>query len=602
VGPDIILKTDKKIYFHYDFVFISVTPARRTVREKLKGTTLYALVHRDNNPVITIGRRPSFPLAYNKKTKSWECKWPVPWNAPDGQYHVSLNIQLVKNFNISECSFSIARRKPEEIPNGMCIVTMENMNPLATMRMKGPGGESGDWKKLLEWVSFSGANTFWYIAGQTSAYLKPMKKDFPWNEDNLGMIGKMAEKCRERKLKFGVWIAIYLTFGPREFAAEYAYAWDYDIEKGGLFQSRGISIADQKRITDVVNLLKKLNNIDGIDYIGLDYIRNVKGGLELVDEFTEEMGIELPAEYKSSMENRMKWLGRTVYRRKKEDMAIIDMWNWYRARKAAHILKRIKEESLITKPLWAFTLSWEKGWQHGQDVVMMNDAGMDFSAVMMYECDREQFNNLIKDWHSYVNKDDVQLVVGNQFDWILHQRTLDPAGPEEYHDRLITSMDRIYSNGKTSGIFIHDMSRILWGRKGPYPSMEWLVSGGAAFTRQKQIWDMLPVKAEITSEESISSGKTFTAKVVLKRVNKKKVQNIKVSILEMEGIKILSPAEKILETMTAEENVEFLLQAVSPPEARGKRCMLAARVVWEGESSDSEFIFKYINVDENDKQ
>ena len=76
-----------------------------------------------------------------------------------------------------------------------------------------------------------------------------------------------------------------------------------------------------------------------------------------------------------SKDERIVWLARKKIMRR--DRGFIDAWQWWRAHRVAGIVRRIKAEIGDQKKLWAFTLTWDRGWHHGQDAVMMNDAGVD---------------------------------------------------------------------------------------------------------------------------------------------------------------------------------------------------------------------------------
>jgi len=379
-SPDIYLETEKKTHLHYDFVDISAGIKDRHSKEDFKQRILPVIIYRGISPVPTIGKKWSVGLKYDEKNGRWRGRWPVPWNAPDGKYRIRIWLppELKEKIRLRDRKFFIARRKPQKLNPGLCVMTMENMRSLKTMKVRGPDGKWGGWKKLFDWVEFSGANTFWYMAGQTSAYEERLPDDFPWSKENLDFIDDLAKEAEKRGIDFGYWVQCYIVLGPRRYRANYEYGWDYEYELEKSIPTRGISIGDKKRIGDIIKFIKKLDSIEEVDYIGFDYIRTAKGGLELVDEFVREMEVEVPQRWeKFSKRERMEWLGRIAERTRGRDIPLIDQWNWWRARQAAIILKKIKKETGLTKPLWAFNLSWEKGWQHGQDVVMKNDAGVD---------------------------------------------------------------------------------------------------------------------------------------------------------------------------------------------------------------------------------
>ncbi|UPT72876.1 MAG: hypothetical protein M0D55_13230 [Elusimicrobiota bacterium] len=170
----------------------------------------------------------------------------------------------------------------------------------------------------------------------------------------------------------------------------------------------------------------------------------------------------------------MTWLARKKIMRRDENF--VDAWQWWRARRVALIVKDVKER-LGGKPLWAFTLTWDKGWHHGQDPVMMNDAGVDIDALMFYEADKPQYAAMVKSWHDYVHRGDVQLMPGNIFDWGLHQK--DEAGPKEFGRRMRLAVDEVYADGPAAGIFYHDIARLLWGRLGPWGTKPWAEEAAA---------------------------------------------------------------------------------------------------------------------------
>jgi hypothetical protein len=597
---DIYLETEKKTHLHYDFVDISAGIKDSRLKEDFKKRILPVIIYRGISPVPTIGKKWSVGLRYDEKNGKWQGRWPVPWNAPAGKYRIGiwLSPELRGKIRLRNRKFFIARRKPRKLNPGLCVMTMENMRPLKTMKVMGPDGRWGNWKKLFDWVEFSGANTFWYMAGQTSAYDKRLPDDFPWNNENLDFIDDLANEAEKRGIDFGYWVQCYLTLGPRTYRPDYEYGWDYKYDLGKSVPTRGISIGDKKRIEDIIKFIKRINSIEGIDYIGFDYIRTAKGGLELVDEFVKEMEVEVPEKWnKFSKRERMEWLGRIAERTRGRDIPLIDQWNWWRARQAALILKRIKKEAGLTKPLWAFNLSWEKGWQHGQDVVMKSDAGVDIIAVMLYESDLEQFDCLIEDWNGYIKKGDANLIVGDDYDWPLHQYTLNPAGPEDFYGRTLKAMENIYGDGPVSGIFTHDLARALWGRRGPYPPQEWVLAGASCFSRLREEWKIIPIHTEIGIPEKVPLNTVFSANVVVKNCGPVKVERIGVSLLPQRGIRIVSGGHKEIESLAPGETkrIDFKLKIDEFHYERGFRHMVASRTEWESGEFPG-YAFKYLSL------
>jgi len=459
----VTLSAGKKAYLHYELVDVALSTRDSEVTARWRQNPPVVTVTHDGSEVTTVAGLRRLPL--REDGAAWRGLWPVPWNAEPGEYRLSLSSADALGDRLQASGFRIERRKPAPIPKGLSILTLESVTPLAEMKVKAPDGTEKDWRGLLDWAQYVGADAFWMLGGQT-----PGKNPGEvWVTTNLDMIPKVAHECHARGLKFGVYAMCYLTMSTRTVGG-YEYA--RDVQEGASLPTRAISLRDPRRPRDVSALLAKFAASPDVDYVGLDYIRNALGGYELADEFFAEMpGVSPPPDWtRLSEEQRMVWFARKKIMRR--DMAFIDAWQWWRAHKVGQIVNGIKARVGARKPLWAFTLTWDKGWNHGQDPVMMNDAGVDVDALMLYEATKEQYDALVGDWHRYVHRGDVQLVVGDVIDWPLHQR--DPAGPGEFYRRETKAVDEIYADGPAAGVFFHDAARALWGRVGPWGTRGWM--------------------------------------------------------------------------------------------------------------------------------
>lgn len=459
---ELSLAASKLEHFHYDIVELSLACGDPSLDESFRAMPPRFVVMRGTETLTTIagiremaGRRVAPGL--------WTARWPVPWNAPPGDYRPVLlgRPDLAERLVVS--AFKIARRKPKPMPKGFVVATFESVMPLESMKIKGPDGTMTDWRGLLDWAKYVGADAFFMLGGQSPG----QGKDEVWMNTNLSMIPRVAAECQKRGLQFGVYAMFSLTMSKQTLPG---YEYGLEIKDGQPVVTRAISIRDQKRLADVAAFLKPFADDPNVDWVGLDYIRNALGGYELVDDFVVEMpGVFVPSEWrKLTRDERMTWLARKKITRR--DMEFIEAWEWWRARRVALIVREIKAR-LGGKALWAFTLTWDKGWHHGQDPVMMNDAGVDIDALMFYEADKPQYSAMMKSWNEYVKRGDVQLLPGNILDWGLHQK--DEAGPGEFGRRLKIAVSGVYGDGPARGVFYHDMARLIWGRLGPWGTRGW---------------------------------------------------------------------------------------------------------------------------------
>ena len=288
----------------------------------------------------------------------------------------------------------------------------------------------------------------------------------------------------------------------------------------------------------------------------------------------------------------MGWLANEKVSRR--NMNLIDQWNWWRAHKVSKIIRRITTEVKLKKPLWLFTLTWEKGWQHGQDPIMFADAGADIDALMLYEANREQFDMLLDEWHNYIKKGEANLVLGDVVDWPLHQNIMNPPGPEEFYNRLIQATKRIYNNSNADAIFIHDLARALWGRIKPYSTEEWMISGAAAISEMRRLNGILPLTAEINLDSKLNVGNEFIIPVEIKNISNEKYKNVSVK-LHLIGGTLLGDNKKYIEELKPNQatSVSFRGIVKTPSWEKDLKNMIAVQVFYEKKNAT---FFKYVTV------
>jgi hypothetical protein len=460
------LEPGASLYGHDGLVRVTLATRSPGTAASLRRRPPSFSVLKDGRVVATIGKTSLFPLSYDASTGRWAGAWPCPWNAPQGVYTLAIEKRPDLAPDLRAGSFRIQRRRPEPLKPGFVALTLESVQPLKDMRVRAPDGTFKNWTGLLDWAQYVGADAFWVLGGQSPG----LKKGEIWNDDNVSLFPAVGRECHRRGMQFGIYVQCYLTMGRPGALRRYEYA--LDVSSGHPALTRAISLDDPHRVEDLIKRLKDFGGLPEVDFLGLDYIRNALGGYELADAFYRDMPFLKPPPGWSHMTRSEKILAFARKKIARRDAAFIDAWQWWRAHKVAGIVRRIKKAVGPRKPLWTFTLSWDKGWHHGQDPVMMNDAGADIDAVMLYEANDAQYAQIMKDWRSYVRRQDVQLAPGDIVDWWLHQHA--PDGPEEFYRRLKLAIDTIYADGRARAVFYHDIARALHGNLGPWTTKDWM--------------------------------------------------------------------------------------------------------------------------------
>jgi len=543
------------------------------------------------------------PITFDSQKRVWRGRWPVPFGLPPGKYRFTATIAVPAERprdphqavlegppQVREVSDTkeviLAWSAQSGVPPGLCAVTLESRDDFRKRNIPLPDGSTGDWRGLLDWVEFMGADTFWYLGGLTVNPSEGADLGYPWVQTNLEQVPILAAEAHARGLNFGVYAVAYMTMGDASEATRYRYAVDYDPRKG-LFPTTAVSLFDQRRLEDLAALLGTFAAMPEVDMVGLDYIRTASdGGYEMAEEFVKDMApLELPKQWGEwSTAKRRIWLAeQTEFR---GDPEVSDLWGWWRARLTSRIVRRIIEKGEIRKPLWVFTLGWRHGQQHGQDPAMFTEAGVALDAVMLYEANREQFDMMIKDWNEYCDATLVPLAIGDEVDWVVHQRTLQPSGPEEMYLRLRQASKHIAHKGRPRAMFWHDLSRALYSkRKGPYTGLEWAVAGARAFTELRQDWGLHPLHIYIKAPTAARVGVPFTYRVVMTNPTKVRVEGVRVEPIVCYGFRLVGEAERRVEAVLPGETreVEFTLAPNKGFGHRGGRGMVAAAVTWAAE-------------------
>ena len=549
-GP-LVVTTSQPTYLRYDVVEVRVKADGAVIGE-LAAEDLRGAVTRDGEPVTTVGKTRELTFRAGEGGL-FVARWPIPWNPPLGTYRAEVTANVPSGVHTAYADFVVAGREPKRPAVPFCVVTLESDGRWERLGVASPG-ENRDWKALVDWAEFMGADAFFTLVGITKAMYGPTMED-PWYSYNLEFAPKLADECHARGLKFGGWIGAFLPYGKTQVPLPYKFS--RNLVEGQFYYSLHISLNDERRFRQVVELARALQNDPHYDYVGLDYIRTGFGGYELVDEFVSDLALDVPADWgERSLEGKMWWL---VTKLRSRDERTIELWQWWRARKVALTVKRIKDEAGITKPLFAFTLGWEMGHQHGQDILMLNDAGVDCCMVMLYEATKDEYDYLIKRWPEYLTQGQVNAFPGISVDRYLLQNKWNPGvnQPYEMYDRYLAAVNGFYGKGNVEGLFWHDFERALYSRRGEeFTCMDYAVAGAAAFTRLREREGMMPLKIRITR---VLGGPRVD--VALENVGDETLRDVEVFLAATGGIKTgrasratvasLAPGEKARLTLAA---------------------------------------------------
>ncbi|MBI4727657.1 hypothetical protein HY768_10655 [candidate division TA06 bacterium] len=523
---------NKAEYFRYEMVFLNYKPDYSQNINPDSSAVSVKFFFADT-AITSPGDCREITLRYDQNQRSWRGTWPLPWNPPLGGYKAVLSVStkqskvdsttLLQTYANTEknsdsttllpsyvttlllsdsTTFLVKSRTPKSIPAGFCVMTIESSRDVSRTALRSPYNATRKWQNFGDWAKFLGADAVWFSLGWTIEGHPGINDQNPWVKDNFKALPRLAEEAHKQGLQFGGYVGSYLLWGPPLKKLKYEYS--IETSQDAVFRNHHVNLDDAKRRDDIVKALKILEQEPNVDFIGLDYIRPGAGGYETVNQFVELMNIQTPKGWNKWPPNqRILWVARQV--RLRDLNPVHARWQWWQAHRTALAVVKLMEGSGVTKPVWGFTLGWDKGHEHGQDPCMMNDAGLDIDAVMMYESTAKYCWQMTSDWSNYLKGDEAQLLVGQEVDWPLLQNSVNPPAPEEMYWRWTDAIKGYTDGGRIKGMFWHDMFRDLRGRKGPYSSREWLIAGAAGFSKLRQELGLHPLTARLmTSDNSLS--------------------------------------------------------------------------------------------------
>jgi hypothetical protein len=527
--PDMAVTMPSRSFLRYEMVPFEIK-MNSMGRVNFSDVHASVVVYNNGEPVTTVGGTDKLILKKDQEEGRLYGNWPIPYNPKPGTYIAELTVTSPewKSPKVLRSAFTIPPLKPQGLYPGYATLTMEGGKQMINGAMPAiDGSESMRPGNAIQWARFMGANCYCYLAGQTSVWDHFNSQDFPFSSGDIDLAHKYGKAAHEVGMKFAAYITTFKVVGDAWNLAPYQFSLGYDANSDQVVQTRFISLNDPKRRQDVIDILKKFDDDSFIDIIGLDYVRTGFAGYEMVDDFMKDMNAPPPINYgEMSKDDRIHWLAKTVQEDKNHE--VISLFEWWRAHKVALALKSILDEAKLTKPVFTFTLGWQQGHQHGQDPAMFVDAGVNYNHIMLYEGDRGTLESMNRQWPNYLDRDNGMYAMGEMVDFNWVQKSLNPPGPEELYNREVDTFENWFSVNARLGMFWHDLYRIIYGIRGPYSAMEWVIAGGKAFTIMKNDEGVLPIKVSLSVPKEIPAGVAVPINV---EVRNQSTQNLKGLVL-----------------------------------------------------------------------
>lgn len=475
-GKPAVHLSSREIY-HHQILEVTVEGLLR-----LDPELLTMQVMRGGNALKSYGRLREIP--FRREGDLLRAVYLPGWNEREGALEIGLFYDGTRLRTTGNLEATLKRRAVSPPDGFLSVVDLEMNSSIRTRSMVNPEGVRSDYTALLEWARYLRADLLWILAGETTSFSPRSRGESPWDPGPLENLRLLKERARDYGIGVGAYIMAYYVPGKNGVPERYEPGLGYNREHDYLYRARHISLASEQRILDMIELAARFQRDPNVQYIGFDFIRTgAADGYELAEEVIHDTGIAVPGSWERLAPwERTRWFARKIELDKDPD--ILEKWRWWRAHRVASIVQRVIEEAEITKPVWVYTLGWDHGREHGQDPVMFFDAGVSVDAVMLYESTREQFVRLLGQWNRYLRAGQGNVIVGNCVDRnLLDSERFSP--PEEFYRRNVEGFGTVMGGGTASGVFFHDLSRLLWGRRGEHSPMDYAVAHLSSLYKMK---------------------------------------------------------------------------------------------------------------------
>ena len=497
-APRVAIDLSKISVFRYEPVVINASVYTEDV---IKNLSIYVRYKKDK--IVRKNGDERYPInVFKVENSQYKGTYLHPFGGTLGEYQAIVLVQTKNGVYGYTKDFTVKGRQSPSAKETKKIATLEYAIDLTTKKV--PSVETGEltsYDAIYDWIRYMKCDIFWAIGGQTTGWTAGITPEEPWAKAMIKNIENLAASKAKGDVELGAYVMSYFAAGGGARKGGYDVSVGYNSATQSLVESRHISLSDPKRVQDIIDILKRYDANPNVSYVGLDFIRTGEvDGYEMVDEMVELTGVYVPASWSTmSKAARMRWLA--VNRGRKE---IGMKWRWFRAHKESLIIKAIKDSG-IKKKLWAFTLGWNHGQEHGQDPYMFFDAGIDYDAVMIYEASRPQHVGMLAAWPQYLSGE-YNVLVGNMIDNRLQDGSLRPE--LEYMRRVYESEAKFNRSSRIRGIFFHDVSRMLWSKfRGAGNSIrEWANINASIVSRIEEKYSENPFNVTVKLDERNRTG------------------------------------------------------------------------------------------------
>ncbi len=593
---EIALQFNKGSFSRYEPIAFSVL-----VRERKKLTIVsnalirVRVLDKTGNTLRDIRGYDELWIQYNPETGDWRGLWyPSLEESPQTvRFVASAQFQEPLEPIVAEREIFL-RQTPSlhNIRQGMTFFFIEEMESLSRRSLLSVDNEERDWNTLPQWMSLLNIDGV-FVMGGVTRFMEDYSLQDPWNNQKLQESLTISRWVSGQGRNCGIWIKAFRGDGNLISGTGYEPSW-YQKDNQWVQDVSTISFQVESRYRSLASLLNSLSQQDSVSYVGLsDFLLPDNHAMELAIPFVEAMVSRLP----DNWTNRT-WEQKFAYARSyienQQNYLVFTQWKRY------YLVNRLREIlASIRKPVF-YVLNWEELEAQPDMLNALAHAGCDFFVVQL----KMSYRDFLDRGRQLLNKNTIQpylsrIVWVNQVQYQNFYLSSDKPLPI---DGFVAMNEQVVKNTVSSqaslGLAVN-FYKAMYGNRGPYNPIEWLMGAGESFRRVRTIYACMPVDIDIVAPKIIDTN-TNAILVRLRLQNRSllPLEKLSVEYIPTRMIRINGTPRLDWNTLApgeiSEALLSFSLDSASDKFVRDD-ILLALRISWsQGGRSDSTIFMRSI--------
>ncbi|MCX7883125.1 MAG: hypothetical protein N2314_07890 [Brevinematales bacterium] len=592
---EMVIHLNKSQFFRYEPVSFSVTVRERKNFSLVSNALVrFRAIDRDGNTLRDIRGSEEIWVSYDPEKKSWSGVWYPATEIRTETLRLLFTAQFESPIEPlteeREVSFSHGPTL-RSLSQGLSFLFIEEMESLARRSLLALDNEERDWNVLPQWMGFLNVDGVLVMGGVTR-FMEEYTLQDPWNNQKMQEALTIARWASGQGRQSGIWIKAFRGDGNLLNTTGYEASW-YQKDNQWVQDVSTISLASEARYRALASLVNGLNQQDALSYVGLsDYLLPDNYGMELAIPFVESLGVRLPQDWTNRNWEQKFAFARSYLESQQNYQAFLQWKRYYVVGKLREMLRAVR------KPVF-YVLNWDEV-ESQQDILdTLASAGCDFFVIQIKMSYRDFVdfgkrlleNPFIKPYLRrvvWVNQIQYQnFYLSSQLPWSI--------------EGFVAMNEAVLKNTSSQpalGLGVN-FYKAMYGNRGPYNPIEWLMGAGESFARVRRIRSHIPLDVDIVVPRLIESNSFQIRMRVQNRsllpLEKLSVEHIPTRMVRINGTpklewNALAPGE------ISEAIIGFSLDAASDKFLRND-VILALRFSWTyGGKQDSFIVMRTVTL------